>query len=499
MYSYIFFSIIFLLIEHLIYVLGTWRLYTLIGFSFLELIIPIYNIFILLKFFKKSCLWILCMCFPITSIFLIVYLWMKLIRLFIKINIKHIFYLFFSCGLYIYYINYYYIIHNNKIKNINLQQNLTPPLLKNNKEYHHMLFAIILSFLIHTYVIQPYLIPTSSMEKTLLVGDFILVSKIHYGLRLPMTPLSIPFIHNTIFGFIKSYLPIQWPYCRINNNTKQFITKNDIIVFNYPKDKYHRIIDKKDNYIKRCVGLPGDIIYINDGVLFINHKPEKSKELKYKQQCYIIKTEYIPLNIKFIKENISIKEIDIIGKQNNKYFYYAMLTKENILSIKKLCNNVIFIKPILFSKTIEDKSIYFPWNIDYFGPLYIPKKGDIIRLNRSNLYIYNDIIKYETHHHNIKINTLWQVKNNYYFMMGDNRHNSFDSRHWGLVPEDHIIGKPILIWMSIDWDRQHPLNVFKWKIRWRRTMKIIDCNHYSLSILLTSLFVCVLIYFLFSL
>ncbi len=496
MYSYILFSIIFLLIEHIIHVLGTWKLYKIMGFSLLEIIIPIYNIFILLKLFKKSCLWILFMCIPLTSIFLIVYLWINLIRLFIKnINIKHILWLFCSCGLYIYYINYY---SSSRIKDINLYK--FKPLFKNKKEYH-MVFAIIFSFLIHNYVIQPYLIPTSSMEKTLLVGDFILVSKIHYGLRLPMTPLSIPFVHNTIFGFIKSYLPIKWPYFRIQTAEQQLIKRNALIVFNYPKDEHHSIIDKKDNYIKRCVGLPGDIIYINNGILFINHQSDElySKQLKYKQQCYIIKTKYIPLNLNFIKENLSIKEIDIIGNKKNEYFYYAMLTKQNIFHIKQLCNNVFFIKPICFTKQqIAEQSMYIPWNIDYFGPLYIPKKGDTIRLNLRNCYIYYDIIKYEQHN-NIKINNVFKVRNNYYFMMGDNRHNSFDSRYWGLVPEDHIVGQPILIWMSIDWDRQNPLNLFKWKIRWIRIMKIIDYNHYYLSMSLIFLFICVLIYFLFAL
>ncbi|WP_185870579.1 signal peptidase I [Blattabacterium cuenoti] len=469
---YLIYSVLFLLFEHIIHVLGTWRLLKKLGITFFKSIIPIYNIVILLKIFNRSIWYIFLLFVPLTSVVLFVLLWIDLLRSFGKE--KYIFLFFLSLGVYLYYINYSNNTELSKIRKLKKEENTG------------ILFPIIFSFLVHTYIVQPFAIPTSSMERTLLVGDFILVSKIHYGLRMPITPISIPFTHNTIFGGkIKSYISFfQWPYFRFP--TIQSIQRNDLVVFNFPKDLNHKIIDRKDNYIKRCVGLPGDILSIRNGILFVNHKKEESykKNVFEKQQIYLIKTKDIPLNIEFLKEKMDIEDVEIIGEKKKEYFYQIMLTEKQVFQIKNLFENIVFIKKYILPNHFQEDSIFpnhFGWNRDFFGPLSIPKKGDIIKLNSKNIHIYYDIIvseknfiKKSNYKFIVNNNNFYKIRKNYYFMMGDNRHNSFDSRYWGFVPEDHIVGKPIFIWISIDWDRKNPLNIFNWKLRWNRTMTSID-------------------------
>ncbi|WP_185856181.1 signal peptidase I [Blattabacterium cuenoti] len=482
LYHYLVYSVLFLLFEHIIHILGTCRLSKKLGVPYWKLIIPVYNIVLLLKIYNRSIWWIFLFFIPLTSIFLIFVLWIDLLRTFGKIKKKHIFFLLFSLGVYIYYINYSKNIEFSKEK------------LKKKKNLG-ILFSAIFSFLIHTYIVQPFAIPTSSMERTLLVGDFILVSKIHYGLRMPITPISIPFFHNTIFGGkIKSYIPFfQWPYLRLN--PIKSIQRNDLVVFNFPKDFNHKIIDRKDNYIKRCVGIPGDIVSIKNGILFVNHKREEhyKKNILEKQHSYLIKTKNIPLNIEFLKEKMDLEDVEIIEENEEYFFYQIMATEKQVIQIKNLFENIVFIKKNILPDHFQENSIFLShfnnnWNRDFFGPLYIPKKGDIIRLNSKNINIYYDIIVSEKNFLNKKHydsiindnkNNFYKIRKNYYFMMGDNRHNSFDSRYWGFVSEDHIVGKPILIWMSIDWDRKKPFNIFSWKFRWNRIMTSMNSRKNS--------------------
>ncbi|WP_185872293.1 signal peptidase I [Blattabacterium cuenoti] len=462
MYQYFILSGIFLFFEYIIHVLGTWKLCRKAGINFWKIFIPIYNIFILLKNYGRSIWYMILLLNPLTSIILLFILWIDLIRSFGKGTKKDIILLLFSAGIYIYYINFFEKIQFLKIEKIKKEDNTG------------ILLSIIFSFITHTYIIQPFVIPTSSMEGTLLVGDFILVSKIHYGLRMPMSPISIPFTHNKIYKNIKSYISIlQWPYFRFS--PIQSIQRNDIVVFNFPKDFNHKIIDKKDHYIKRCIGLPGDLISIKEGVLFINQKKEKFFEKK--QQAYFVKTENIPLNIEYLKNKMDIEDIELIEEKNDEYFYKIMLTEKKVIQIKNFFDNIVFIKKNIFPINYQEYSIFpnnYGWNRDFFGPLHIPKKGELIKLNLKNIHIYNEIITYEKGEKiNVPSERYYKIKNNYYFMMGDNRHNSYDSRYWGFVPENHIVGKPIFIWMSIDWDRKNPLNLFNWKLRLNRIMKII--------------------------
>ncbi|WP_341655606.1 signal peptidase I [Blattabacterium cuenoti] len=487
MYKYLIFSGIFLFIEHVIHILGTWKFYKKFGIPSWKIFIPIYNIFILLKIYKRSICWIFLLLIPLTSIILIFILWMDLIFTFFKKTKTNFFLFFLSAGLYIYYINFFKKIPIFKIENI-----------KKKEENIGILLAMIFSFITHTYIVQPFVIPTSSMERTLLVGDFILVSKIHYGLRMPISPIYIPFTHNNIIGNIKSYISIfQWPYFRFSSI--QSVQRNDIVVFNFPKDHNHKIIDRKDHYIKRCVGLPGDLISIKKGILFVNHKKERS--FLEKQQAYFIKTENIPLNVEYLEKKMDVKDIEYIGERNNEHFYQIMLNEKKAVDIKNLFENIIFIKKYILPIHFKEHYIFpnhFDWNRDFFGPLHIPKKGEFLKLNSKNIHIYNEILNYEkVEKIDIVSKKYYKVKKNYYFMMGDNRHNSSDSRYWGFVPEDHIVGKPIFIWMSIDWDRKSPINIFSWKFRWDRIMKTIDGKHSYLSLFFLFSFVYI-IYFLFK-
>ncbi|WP_341660863.1 signal peptidase I [Blattabacterium cuenoti] len=487
MYKYLIFSGIFLFIEHVIHILGTWKFYKTLGVPSWKIFIPIYNIFILLKIYKRSICWIFLLLIPLTSIILIFILWMDLIFTFFKKTKTNFLLFFLSAGLYIFYINFFKKIPIFKIENIKIKE-----------ENIGILLAIIFSFITHTYIVQPFVIPTSSMERTLLVGDFILVSKIHYGLRMPISPIYIPFTHNNIIGNIKSYISIfQWPYFRFFSI--QSVQRNDIVVFNFPKDHNHKIIDRKDHYIKRCVGLPGDLISIKKGILFVNHKKERS--FLEKQQAYFIKTENIPLNVEYLEKEMNVKDIEYLGEKNNEHFYQIMLNEKKAVDIKNLFENIIFIKKNILPIHFKEHNIFpnhFDWNRDFFGPLHIPKKGEFIKLNSKNIHIYNEIFNYEkVEKIDIVSKKYYKVKKNYYFMMGDNRHNSSDSRYWGFVPEDHIVGKPIFIWMSIDWDKKNPINIFSWKFRWDRTMKTIEGKHSYLSLFFLFSFVYI-IYFLFK-
>ncbi len=342
-----------------------------------------------------------------------------------------------------------------------------------------IIFAVFAAHILRTFFIEAYTIPTSSMEKSMLVGDFLFVSKLAYGPRVPITPVAIPLMHHTIPGTKKkSYSEIiKIPYHRMKGLGE--IQRNDCVVFNWPSEKLGRPIDKKENYVKRCVGMPGDKIEIVNGDLLVNEKPQKNIDGMKNQWHYDIKTKGSGLNTNILYEKYNITEG---GYGNNKNEYYLTLTNENRDQIKKF-KNVISIK-----KRIENPNKYvdyiFPhnkkykWNIDNYGPITIPKAGVKIHLNIDNLPLYKELItQYENNELKIKENIIYingdstntyTFKMNYYWMMGDNRHNSQDSRFWGFVPEDHIVGKSLFIWMS--WDKY--AKGIK-KIRWNRLFRSV--------------------------
>lgn len=320
-----------------------------------------------------------------------------------------------------------------------------------------IVYAILTVLIIRTFFFQVFTIPTPSMEKTLLPGDFILVSKLHYGPRLPNTLLTFPFSHQTLpFTMLPSYVDwINIPYTRIFGFSE--IKRNDVVVFNYPvEDEYP--VDHRSHFVKRCVALPGDVLELKEGLVYINDTLlEDSATVQYN---YHIKTSDETMN----EDSLAKWGVTEGGKISKNGDYSFSLTKKTATKLERLPNVT------LIEKFIERQGIYadfiFPnnekikWNVDWFGPVRIPKEGDTIRVGVANLPLYQRIIevyehnKLETRNDSIFINdqyaSSYVFKMNYYFMMGDNRHNSTDSRFWGFVPEDHVVGKAISITFSIN-------------------------------------------------
>lgn len=364
-----------------------------------------------------------------------------------------------------------------------------------------IIFAVIAASFIRMFFIEAYTIPTSSMEKSMLVGDYLFVSKTAYGPKTPNTPLSFPFVHNTmpIVGG-KSYSElIKRPYHRMAGFTK--IKNNDVVVFHFPEgdtvalgaptqsyyqlinsygrkrvwsdkrnfgDIIHRPVDKRENYIKRCVGIPGDEIKLVEGQLFVNG--EEQEKFDGMQYDYIVKTNGTAINSKRLEE-LHIAEADRNAYSSEQYL--LPLTDENARKLKAFAN-VVSVNKTLETPGRKDGSIFpmnstFDWNVDNFGPIKIPAKGATVQLNATNLPLYERIIDIyeendlEVNGDVIKINgevaTTYTFKMDYYWMMGDNRHNSADSRYWGFVPEDHVVGKAKFIWLSLDKDKSFPTNI----------------------------------------
>ncbi len=371
-----------------------------------------------------------------------------------------------------------------------------------------IIFAVIAATLIRMFFIEAYTIPTSSMEKSLLVGDYLFVSKVSYGPKLPNTPLSFPFAHHTLplTKNTKSYVEwIKRPYKRLAGFGD--IKRNDVVVFNYPEgdtvivqfqsnrsyysvvrdigrervwreyDIVVRPVDKRENYIKRCVAIPGDSLVVKQGQLYVNgQKQETIENLQYN---YIVRTNGTAINSKLL-DNLNIAKADRFFNPAGG-IYELPLTSEAYDRIREL-NNVHSVlryestNPAIMTDAIFPHSPDFAWTEDNFGPIWVPKKGETITLTLENLPLFERIIDvYEENEiavadSTILINdepaTSYTFKMDYYFMMGDNRHNSADSRFWGFVPEDHIVGKASFIWLSLDKDKRFPAN-----IRWNRSLK----------------------------
>ncbi len=341
-----------------------------------------------------------------------------------------------------------------------------------------IIFAVIAATLIRTFFIEAYTIPTSSMEKSLLVGDFLFVSKVSYGARIPNTPLSFPFAHHTLpfTDDTKSYLEwIKLPYYRLPGLGK--IKNNDVVVFNYPMEDF-RPVDKQENYIKRCVAIPGDTLQVKESTLYINNKmAEKPLNMQFR---YHVVTDGTMLNPKTIQD-LNITDGNPLETPGE---YVMMLTQETVEKVKQIAV-VKSVEPYIENPKLADTmSMYphdrnFPWNVDNYGPIVIPKEGATVNLTTKNIALYARVI--EAYEHNklqvkdsiIYINgnvaNSYTFKMDYYSMMGDNRHNSADSRFWGFVPIDHIVGKGVFVWLSLD---PNESNLFK-KIRWNRVFSFI--------------------------
>lgn len=338
-----------------------------------------------------------------------------------------------------------------------------------------ILFAVVAASLIRWATFEAYTIPTPSMEKSLLVGDFLFVSKLHYGPRTPITPLQVPLTHQTIWGTnIPSYSDaIQLKSYRLPGFSE--VKQGDVVVFNFPPEEQHPA-DLRTNYIKRCVAVAGDSIEVRDMQVIVNGKPmDNPEKLQY---SYFMSTSNV-LNQEFFLER------DITDVQVWEGGFYIHTSPEKAAELAKLD----FVKEVQLIKVAEgkaDPNVFpnvpskFPWNADFFGPLYVPKEGATVAITPETLPLYERVIlKYE-HNENAEVRdgklyldgkevNQYTFKQNYYFMMGDNRHNSLDSRFWGFVPADHVVGKAVMIWMSTD-----PNGGFLDKIRWSRLFDIIE-------------------------
>lgn len=344
-----------------------------------------------------------------------------------------------------------------------------------------LVFAVVAASLIRWLLLEPFTIPTASMEKSLLVGDFLFVSKMHYGTRIPKTPLQVPLTHQKIWGTeIASYSDaIQLPYMRLPGFTS--IKRNDVVVFNFPTE-FQYPNDLKTNYIKRAVAVPGDVLEIQEGQLKINgvtgYIPEEM------QFSYDVVTNRA-LNSDFFND-YGINPSSYMAFSNDAG-YLVWATDQMIERLKSSPVVVAVNKRIMPAGRAEER--IFPadgevgwkaWNRDNYGPLTIPGEGWTIDITADNLMQYGFTIeKYEGHEKvEIRNNELWidgqkvdsyTFKQNYYFMMGDNRHDSLDSRYWGFVPEDHVVGKAWFLWLSLDQFE----SMFN-KIRWNRFFKGIE-------------------------
>ena len=474
-----------LLIINLIHGIGTWKLYSKAGFKWWYALIPIVNIYFLLKIINRPIWWFLLIFIPVINVIIIPVIWVEISRSFQKNSYVDTSLSIISLGFYNYYLNYF--------TNVEYVQNRdTNPKSSNGEWTSSIIFAVIAATFVHTYFMQPYTIPTSSLEKSLLVGDFLFVSKFHYGARVPMTTVAAPMVHDTIpFIKRKSYLNkeqlpfiAELPYLRLPGLQK--IKRNEIVCFNWPVDtmvnmfytdkKYYKPIDKKTNYVKRAVGIAGDTLEVINGYVYINGKKNQLPERTKLQFSYLVQPKKNKFNKRVMINNYDIT--DRFGPINSNYTYKFMGISEKSLEKLKNHTNVSWIKKDTFPKSYRDSSVFpqnpsFDWNNDFFGPIYIPQKNKSIKITKANLPIYKRLIEvYENNKLEIKGSEIYingvqtneyKFKQDYYWLMGDNRSNSQDSRTWGFVPFDHVVGKPVFKWLSIDYNAKG----FN-KIRWNR-------------------------------
>jgi signal peptidase I len=536
---------IFFLVIQVIHFAGTWKLYLRANRKVWEAAIPIYNAVILMKIINRPKWWVILLFIPVINQLMFPIVWIETARSFGFNKRKDTALVLLTLGFYLFFINY---ATNSTYK---LNRSLKPRTAL-GEWISSIAFAIIAATLVHTYVMQPYTIPTSSLEKTLLVGDYLFVSKFHYGARVPTTTIATPMLHDSIPTAIvsekntKSYLnkPLL-PYLRIPGFQK--IKRNDIVVFNWPVDTLvhwmdpskgtdFKPLDKKTNYVKRCVGIAGDTLEVRDGYVYINGKqnilPDRAK-LQFYNKVYSKKGLSTQKLLRYTDKEFERKFIINFSSQSQieKVMRYAVNNPKKIkdnefiittsdegvpqwiingyrLDIKEISTKIrkANITDEIAAKLRKDSEVdsvvkvinprgnkgnnMFPqatnlsWNTDNYGPIYIPKKGTTVPLNMNSIPFYERIIDdYENNQLEVigehifingKKTTSYTFKQDYYWMMGDNRQNSLDARSWGYVPFDHVVGKPVLIWFSIN----------EGKIRWERLFTTVGGNGEPVSYLM---------------
>lgn len=496
--------LLFILGLQVIHFLGTWKLYVKAGRKAWEALIPIYNAVVLMQIINRPKWWVILLFIPIINLLMFPIVWIETIRSFGKNSTKDSFLVVLSLGFYIFYVSYLEDV--TYIENRSLK-----PRTATGEWVSSIAFAVIAATLVHTYFMQPYTIPTSSLEKSLLIGDFLFVSKFHYGARVPMTTVAAPMVHDTLpLVKTKSYLDFpQLPYMRLP--AVQKIKQNDIVVFSWPVDtveqffkrtnrRIRKPIDKKSNYVKRCVGIPGDSLEIRDGFVYINGKKNELPDRARLQFYYETDTDGKALSVKSLRNRYHVREGGRLQDGN----YILNLSDEDAELIAKN-PTVKSLKKRISSK--GEREEVFPnltslnWNKDNYGPVYIPQKGATVALNTESLPYYKRIIvEYEKNGLKVEDGKIYlngsseptdsyTFQQDYYWMMGDNRHNSEDSRYWGYVPFDHVVGKPVFIWFSWNSDGQGIS-----KVRWDRLFTTVGGSGEPVSYFYPFLGVLALIY-----
>lgn len=526
--EYILFYSAYVLVLSVLMGVSTWKLFKEMGYSPVVAFVPFYNYFVVLKETEQPRWWVVLSYFPIVGIIMMSVFHLFLMRKFGKDSVIDKLLTVFLPFVYMAKVNY----SSEIIPLKNVEENDKESLLGS------LSYGVVFATMIHHFIAQPFTIPTGSMERTLLVGDFLFVNRMSYGVRMPMRPISIPFLQSTIFdkgndgnpkNDPKSYIEaVKLPYFRLPGFGN--VERNDIVVFNYPEDSVHVAIDRKDPYVKRAVAVAGDVLEMKAGRLFINGKPEQIMGDAEVQHSYIVKTNhvldmqsiyrnygFIPVNMgdlhvyrfEGITPNLAdeLKKIggiivsvegeivetfqpintDVISNryhfpaqnikkiEEKRYIYIFGGLTENLAKEFEQTEGVLSVKESVEEKGLRDIKYYSPkkvsyyntifpynkdWNTDWYGPLRIPKRGDVIEVNEETLPMYERlIVDYEGNSLSVKngkvlINgkesSKYEVKMDYYFMMGDNRDQSLDSRFFGFVPENHIVGKPVFTWMSVE-------------------------------------------------
>ena len=495
---------IYVLIISVLMGLTTWKLFKKMGYNPLFSFIPFYNYFIILKETNHPKWWSVLSYLPIVGPIMMSAFHIFLMRKFGKRG--------FVNGLLTVLLPFIFMATVNYGKDTEIETEEEEEEGKKKETFlGSVTFAVVFATIIHAFITQPFGIPTGSMERTLLVGDFLFVNKWAYGYRMPMRPVALPFLQGTIFDTgqkgnpkddPKSYVDaVKLPYLRLPGYDE--IKRYDIVVFNYPQDSVHTAIDRRDPYVKRCVGIPGDVLEFRAGRLFVNNQPEKILGDEEQQHGYIVTTS-AQLDIPQLYKAYGF--LPVQETQSNSGFIYIFqgLTDAIAKDIKAL-PEVTEIKEMVeekgegalrfklnadktaYTKNIDTtQSIYpinKPWNQDWYGPLRIPKKGDVVKLDQESLPTYQWIIseyehnKLENKNGKIYINgqetNQYTIKQNYYMMIGDNSDASLDARFFGVVPEENIVGRPMFTWMSLQGAFKDANSSYQapFKVRWDRMFK----------------------------
>ncbi|MBX2921328.1 MAG: signal peptidase I [Chitinophagaceae bacterium] len=467
--------------------IGLYGMFKKAGIEPWKALIPYYNTWEMIEKMPLKKYWFFLQFIPIIGQFITIWIYIRFVEHFGRFSLLHHAAAVFVPFLYFPYLGY--------SKNERYSGNAVVKNYKKSPAREWIdagVFAVVAATIIRTFIFEAYVIPTGSMEKTLLVNDFLFVSKLSYGPRLPNTPLAIPFVHHTapVIG-TKSYLEwIKLPYRRLWSSDVQ---RNDVVVFNYPvgdtvvgafqseKNYYDilredyggdrpslldrddiivRPVDKRENFIKRCIGIPGDSIQIKSGIVYVNGQP--GYHPPHLANRYVVETKGQFLDDDELYEEFNVETDPQRGQfyMENLMKYWIILTDEEAARMAKLPMVVKVEKEVIpyTPKVFPNDTAHYKWSEDFYGPIWIPKKGVTITLTPENIAFYRRIIEvYEGNSFqetngrfiiNGKETNQYTFAMNYYWMMGDNRHNSQDSRFWGYVPEDHVVGRASLIWFS---------------------------------------------------